>query len=267
MCQRAQKFAQAGGQVGIVEVQHQADTHQASHAAGHVGVAAEVEVDLPGEGERGQQERRSIVEIRRGVDRIDVQPQVVGQRHLLEQTDDEQRQAVADVGRANHGKSIELRQQLAGPLDRPGDQLRKQRHEGGEANEAAFAIDLATIEVDRVAHRLERVERNAHRQQDVRSGQLVAGPQLCQQPVDVVGDESAVLEEAEQQQVVDHAQAQPRSCGTGCGPSGPPSSSRASSSRRSAAGRAGSTSRRRSRTPTSSQCSQNRVLRSSRKTV
>src|SRR5438034_7077721 len=47
------EIAETGGEVGIVEVQDQIEAHELRHAAGHVGVAAEVEVYLPGESERG----------------------------------------------------------------------------------------------------------------------------------------------------------------------------------------------------------------------
>ena len=48
------EIAQARGRVGVVEVQHHPEAHQQGDAAGHVGVAAEVEVDLPAERHRRQ---------------------------------------------------------------------------------------------------------------------------------------------------------------------------------------------------------------------
>ena len=94
------EVAQAGGGVGVVEVQHQAEAHDCGDAAGHVGVAAEVEVDLPAERHRRQDQRRRLELAGVAVDRVDVLGQVVGQRHLLEEADQEQRQAVGEVAAA-----------------------------------------------------------------------------------------------------------------------------------------------------------------------
>ena len=70
-------------------------------------------------------------------------------------------------------RRLQLRQQIVGPLDRPGHQLRKERHERQEADEAAFRLDGAEVGVDGVAHRLERVKGNADGQDDLRDEPIV----------------------------------------------------------------------------------------------
>ena len=55
------EIAQPAGQVGIVEIQDQVEAHHSGQAAGHVGVAAEIEEDLPGKGEGGRYQRRGGV--------------------------------------------------------------------------------------------------------------------------------------------------------------------------------------------------------------
>ena len=155
------EIAQARGRVGVVEVQHHPEAHQQGDAAGHVGVAAEVEVDLPAERHRRQEQRRRLEQARVAVDLVDVLGQVVGQRHLLEEADEEQRQAVGDVLPRDRRRSLELRQQVVGALDRPGHQLGEERDERQEPHEAALGLDDALVGVDGVAHRLERVERDA----------------------------------------------------------------------------------------------------------
>ena len=60
------------------------------HAAGHVGVAAEVEEDLPGEGERRQDQRRGAETAGVVVDAIHVDAEVIGQGDFLEQADEEE---------------------------------------------------------------------------------------------------------------------------------------------------------------------------------
>ena len=88
---------------------------------------------------------------------------------------------------AKAGGLLELRQHLPGPLDRPGHELREEADEGGEAQEIPLARDLAQVEIDGVAHRLKREERDAHRQHirqsraaSARTG-LEAAPAACSQ--------------------------------------------------------------------------------------
>src|SRR5437588_465436 len=72
-------------------------THHARDATGHVGVAAEVEVNLPAERDRAQQQSGCLKLRGRRVDLIDVFRQVVGQRHLLEEAHQKEGKAVRDV--------------------------------------------------------------------------------------------------------------------------------------------------------------------------
>src|SRR6185503_15484570 len=155
------EFAQAGGQVGIVEIEDQVEADHFCDAAGHVGVAAEIEEDLPGEGDGRQCERGGIVRTGVVINPLDIEREVVGQREFLEQADQKQRKAVGQILQAEGRRAMKLREQVSGPLDRSGHQLRKKADEGGEAKEVALALDVAQIKVDGVAHRLEREERNA----------------------------------------------------------------------------------------------------------
>ena len=155
------EIAQARGGVRVVEVQHHPEAHQRGDAAGHVGIAAEVEVDLPAERHGRQDQGRRLEQAGVAVDRVDILGQVVGQRHFLEEAHEEERQAVGEVLPRDRRRSLELRQEVVGALDRPGHQLGEERDERQEAHEAALRLDHAVVGVDRVAHRLERVEGDA----------------------------------------------------------------------------------------------------------
>ena len=63
-------------------------------------------------------------------------------------------------------RRLDLRQQERRALDRAGHEVRKERDEDGDVEQAAPRAQLAAVDVDRVAHRLERVERDPDRQQD-----------------------------------------------------------------------------------------------------
>ena len=69
----------------MAKVDHQPQSHHPGHAASHVGVAAKVEVNLPGKRHGRQRQLRRGAAVRRKVNRIDIQRQEVRQRRLLEQ--------------------------------------------------------------------------------------------------------------------------------------------------------------------------------------
>src|SRR5512133_4341504 len=93
---------------------------------------------------------------------------VVGQRQLLEQSDQEERSALGKIFDSDFGEVAELRQEMPGPLVGAGHQLREKAHKGGEAQEIPFALHIAEVEIDRVTQRLERKKRDAYREQVIK---------------------------------------------------------------------------------------------------
>ncbi len=87
-----------------------------------------------------------------------------------------------------------------GTNDGSGDQLGEERDEKEETREPVGRCQLAAIDVDRVAHRLERVEADPHRQDHVEPPQ-VRPADRCHQGVDLLDAEVHVLEEAEEPEV------------------------------------------------------------------
>ena len=95
-------------------------------------------------------------------------------------------------------------------MDRPSHELRKERYECGEADEAGFRLDTLAVAVDGVAHRLECVERDASRQLPAGHSHLVGDAHVGQRPVEVGDDETGVLERGQQQDVIADRQRQPQ---------------------------------------------------------
>ena len=84
--------------------------------------------------------------------------------------------------------------------------MREERDERRELDEVARRLDVAAIDVDDVAHRLERVERDADRQHHLEVAQRHRHARTRQQGVQALGEEVEVLEVAEHPQVQRHAQ-------------------------------------------------------------
>src|SRR5262249_16894335 len=144
------ELTEAGGQVRVIEVENQIETHEAGDAARHVRVAAEIEKDLPAKCDRCQDERRRSERTRVVVNPLDLKREVICQRHFLEQPEQEQRSAIGEVLEPNRRELAKLWQQMAGALDRSGHQLRKETNERGKTQKIPLPVDVAEIKVNGV---------------------------------------------------------------------------------------------------------------------
>ena len=150
------KFGDGRRFVGRIEVLRELESDHQPQTHRHVGIAAEVEIDLerighqaaPRAGESDGGLRKSP--IGHGGDGI-------GQQHLFGQSQHEQGDAGAGF-RPAVGAHPELFVQFVIAHDRTRHQLGKQGHIAGEIDETLRRAGLAAIDVDRIAHRLERVE-------------------------------------------------------------------------------------------------------------
>ena len=96
----------------------------------------------------------------RAVDGVDVERQEVGKGDLLEESDQEERQAIADVPPGDAWHPAKLGEQIARPLDRARHELGEQGDEACEPHEAPLHLEPAPVYVDGVAHGLEGVKRD-----------------------------------------------------------------------------------------------------------
>ena len=93
---------------------------------------------------------------------------VVGDENLLDETDDEEGHAALQPAMAIvRSDCLEVLLDLSKPNDRSGDELREQRHVRRELEEIPRRTNHAPVAVHDVRDRVERVERNADRQNDV----------------------------------------------------------------------------------------------------
>ena len=209
-------LANAGGDVGPVEVLGQADPEQARQTDGDVGVAGEVEVDLVAEGpERehhlGPGEERGRVE-----DAIGVERERVGEDDLLHEPDGDAREPLLHVQGDGLATPGELGQQLAGAHDRSRHELREEGDVEREVEGAPGRRLHAAVDVEGVGEALQRVEGDADRQRHLEPGRSL-GQRGAERGHHALGEEAAVLEEAEQAQVGGEARRQ----------QGPPGAARA----------------------------------------
>ena len=157
----APEFRNGGGEIRCVEIAHELNPEKPGRARCYHGVAAEVAVYLKGEENRRRNEIPPAgvdILLPAAVYGVNVYAQPVGQNELEKIAPQHQKQAVSEIGKfqlLRHGK---LLQKILGPLNRPCDELRKERHEKRIAKEILLRVYVAAVHVDGVAQRLKGVE-------------------------------------------------------------------------------------------------------------
>lgn len=139
--------------------------------------------------------------------------QGVGDEHLLDEALHEAGAAFGELV-DGVGAVVELVDQVLEAQHRAGDQVREDRDEGGEVDQVVGRRGIAAVDVDDVADRLEGVEGDADRQQDVGQHERLhaeRGDDL----VEAVDAEVGVLEVPEHAEVDHHAEDQPALRGPG----------------------------------------------------
>ena len=151
-----------------VEVERDFIAQQQRRADGDVRIAGKIAVDL----HRVAVDRRQHLptgvhfgQRKHAVDQIDRQE--IGDDHLLEQPGHNQPQRAAAFLLIQARLVVELRQQVGGAHDRPGDKLREEAHVQQVFVITVRRLQLAAIQVDDVAHHLEGVKADADGQDHV----------------------------------------------------------------------------------------------------
>ena len=192
------KIARRVRVVRRVEVDRELQAQHPREAARHVGIAAEVEVDLEREADHGEPHIDASIPLHAIEDGVRVERDAIGNEDLLQQAAREEQHSVGHARIVDRRFGHELRQERARTDDGAGDELRKKADERGELEERARRLQIAPVDVDRVAHGLKRVEADAGGQHDFerRVKDVVPGGRVHG------GDEEAViLEEREQPEV------------------------------------------------------------------
>src|SRR5690348_8996386 len=163
----APEVAQGSGEVGLTEIDHEMESQQLRAASGNVAITAEVAIDLPGKciGSNGREEQVRLTEAA-GEHGIRQQGAVVGYDALSKQAEQYEHDAVKELVGAERAGALNLRQQVVGTLDGPGNQVREQADEKRIINEALRRPDLAIINVHHVGNFLKGVEGDSRPQND-----------------------------------------------------------------------------------------------------
>src|SRR3989338_4418235 len=192
----------AGG-IRTIEIEHEAKTEDAGAAAGDVGVAGEVAVDLEGEEDGGDPVRDArevggVVE-----DHVHSRGQCVGNDHFFEEAPEHKTEPVADAGEIDGVLLTELMQQILRPLDGTGDQLGEEHDIEGVDAEVPLGLLYPPIHLDGVTHRLEGVEGETDGKDDGKCLDRVVPVEELRQSVQICAEEVEILEESKKTDISD----------------------------------------------------------------
>ena len=195
------ELGDVAGEVGELEVGHQLKAEELGGTDGDVGVSGEVPVDLEGEedsteDEGGAGERFGVVETH-----VDVGRTGVGHDDLLEHAPEDKAHAVAPLLVGELPRGSDLWQQVGGPLDGSGDELREKGDKGTKGDGITGGLEVAPVDVDGVGEGLEGVEGDADRQDDLQGGGVHGNAKGVPGGNPVLDEEVGVLEVAEDAEV------------------------------------------------------------------
>ena len=195
--------------VWLVEVAREGIAQQGRDPDGHVRIGREVAVDLDriaidGKGDVDAAVGRGIEEDR--IDQID--RDLGGDDRLLEQAPDDQQQAPGGRLAGQARGLVELGQQVRGPHNRTGHQMREEAHQQHDVQQALGRRCLAAMDVHDIADALEGEEADPDRQQDLDDGDVAPPPQRGQQVGKLLHEEAVVFECPQDQQIGRDAQDQ-----------------------------------------------------------
>src|SRR4029453_18122836 len=97
---------------------------------------------------------------------------------------------------------------MRGPLDRPGDQMRKETDEERIVDERAGRLEAPKVHVDDVGQGLERVERNPRGEEDPKGRMRNLDSDCVHQTGERVDEEIEVLEDSEESEIERHREGQ-----------------------------------------------------------
>ena len=166
----APELRDRAGEEGRAEILHQPEAHHPGRAHRHVGVAGEVTVELDGEGRCGAYELKRAIVAGGGEYRAHQHGQPVGQDRLLESAPEEADQAHPEVVVVEWVLLPTLGEEVPGPVNGTGDQLREEGDEEGIGHKAPLGRNFAPVDVHNVARRLEQVKGDAHGENEVQGG-------------------------------------------------------------------------------------------------
>ena len=196
-------------EIRALKVLHQLKAHDLRRADGDIGIARKVTVNLKREENRRNQHSRAFVVIAVIEHLIDQNRGAVSNDNFEEEAPHHPKQTVADVIVFQLMRRVELRQEVGRTFNRPGDQLREEADERRVLDEIRLHAHVAAVNINDIRQRLKDVERDANRQQHVKTGCDRRKTHPPANNVEVIDGKVEILVEEENREVDSEGHADP----------------------------------------------------------
>ena len=206
----APEFLRVPGRVRNVKIQRDFEAQRLGGAAGDVAVPGEIAINLHGKGIRGDEDVETRGSVERAINLVDNPCGVVGHKDLLVESPIDQPATLVELPAVEMPRGADLGQEVTRPLDGTRDQLRKEGYKQREIQKAAGRLQTSLIDVDGVTHRLERIERDADRQQHRQHEPRRLETRRRQQRRQILREEIEVFEKPQDPQIAGDTQPQPK---------------------------------------------------------
>src|SRR5690606_4434368 len=173
-------------------------SHDAGKSDRDIRIPGKVAIDLKRiknarNDDHGRRERTGIV-----VDPVYQYGERVGDPDFLKISNQHRTKATDKTSPFERVVAIELREKHLRSYNRTGNKLREKGDKNRKAEQGGFRSNLASVDVECIAHRLEGVKRNSYRQHDVQHSHLSPQAQGAHDLVCGINKEIEVLEESEE---------------------------------------------------------------------
>ncbi|MNH14195.1 hypothetical protein D3C79_737830 [compost metagenome] len=183
--------------IGGIEVVRQAKAQQQGDAGNQVGVAAEVEIDQEAVAIHAQQDLLGRIAARRFKHRVDpLAGQPGAAKEQLDHRQGDQAQSPLRLQHLTDTAGANLRQHVAGAVDRAGNQAGEERQVQGQVERRSRG-HLAAVDRHQVADRVKGIERQTDRHQHFQHRQRHLQPGTGQGALHAADKEFLVLEQVE----------------------------------------------------------------------
>ena len=150
-----------------IEVQAEFEAHDQSDSDCHVGIAGEIAIDLHRISQHSHQSLDSGIKRRVIKYKIVILRYIIGHYRLFENADDNKPQSSPDFCSCCRLVFLKLRQEIIRPHDGAGNESREKRQEEEIFEPCAGWSDFSLIDIDHITYRLESIEGDSDREDNV----------------------------------------------------------------------------------------------------
>src|SRR5262249_52666068 len=151
----------------LPEVNHEMESHQLSASTCDVAVATKISVNLPGKRVRANQNSPQAWLAKLPAKRSGCQKDAIVCDHAFaKKSGKNQHQPVEKPVAVEFAFSLNLRKQMARPLNRPGNQMRKEADKQRILDKRFRGRKLSLVNVNDISDFLERIKGNSRRKND-----------------------------------------------------------------------------------------------------